>query len=241
MLRVSTLVLVLLGIVAFFVTLRVLNVDRFPAGLATLTLFFNPVVFVLAYSFMTDVPFLSVMNMAILCYVLWVQRRRPIFLGLGSLFAIASFLIRQIGAAVALVPITHLLLSRVAVGERRKPSRSELVFLFVPFAGMALTQWWIRDVQAEHIPGCNMAFRTANLRAIGGFDPQFRTAGDDVDVCWRLQERGWTLGFNPAAVVWHHRRASLRAYWRQQVGYGRAEALLERKWPGKYSRRARST
>src|SRR5204863_460176 len=85
------------------------------------------------------------------------------------------------------------------------------------------------------IPGCNLAFRKSRLEAIGGFDPQFRTAGDDVDVCWRLQERGWTLGFQPAAMVWHHRRNSLRTYWKQQIGYGRAEAMLERKWPEKYN------
>jgi GT2 family glycosyltransferase len=93
----------------------------------------------------------------------------------------------------------------------------------------------LTDELAEHIPGCNMAFRKAQLEAIGGFDPRFRVAGDDVDVCWRLQERGWTIGFTPAAVVWHHRRNSIRAYWRQQVGYGKAEALLEQKWPEKYN------
>ena len=91
--------------------------------------------------------------------------------------------------------------------------------------------------EAEHIPGCNMAFRKDRLEAIGGFDPQFRVAGDDVDVCWRLQERGWTLGFSPAAMVWHHRRNSVRAYWKQQQGYGKAEALLERKWPERYNAR----
>ena len=42
------------------------------------------------------------------------------------------------------------------------------------------------DTEAEHIPGCNMAFRREALLEIGGFDPQFRAAGDDVDVCWRL-------------------------------------------------------
>ena len=94
----------------------------------------------------------------------------------------------------------------------------------------------LSDREAEHIPGCNMAFRRTCLEAIGGFDPRFRAAGDDVDVCWRLQERGWKLGFNAAAVVWHHRRDSVRAYWRQQLGYGKAEALLERKWPQKYNR-----
>lgn len=93
----------------------------------------------------------------------------------------------------------------------------------------------LTDREAEHIPGCNMAFRREALEAIGGFDEQFRIAGDDVDVCWALRERGWTLGFSPAAMVWHHRRNSLRAYWKQQVGYGRAEGLLERKWPEKYT------
>jgi GT2 family glycosyltransferase len=93
----------------------------------------------------------------------------------------------------------------------------------------------IDDRRAEHIPGCNMSFRRDRLQEIGGFDPQFRSAGDDVDVCWRVLDRGWTIGFNPAAVVWHHRRNSVREYWKQQRGYGRAEALLEAKWPQKYN------
>jgi GT2 family glycosyltransferase len=93
----------------------------------------------------------------------------------------------------------------------------------------------LTDEEAEHIPGCNMAFRKAALEEIGGFDPQFWTAGDDVDVCWRLREGGYSLGFNPAAVVWHHRRDSVRSYWRQQVLYGKAEGMLEKKWPEKYN------
>ena len=91
------------------------------------------------------------------------------------------------------------------------------------------------DRIAEHIPGCNSLFRRDALIAIGGFDPRFRTAGDDVDVCWRLQEHGGTIAFAPAAVVLHHRRGSLAGYLRQQRGYGRAEAMLERKWPDRYS------
>jgi len=93
----------------------------------------------------------------------------------------------------------------------------------------------LSDQEAEHIPGCNMAYWKSHLQAVGGFDPRFRAAGDDVDICWQLQKRGWTLGFSPAAIVWHHRRNSLRMYWKQQKGYGRAEALLEQKWPDKYN------
>ena len=94
----------------------------------------------------------------------------------------------------------------------------------------------ISDREAEHIPGCNMAFRKSALEAVDGFDRQFRIAGDDVDVCWRLRDQGCTLGFSPAAMVWHRRRPSIRAYLRQQSGYGNAEALLERKWPERYNR-----
>jgi GT2 family glycosyltransferase len=93
----------------------------------------------------------------------------------------------------------------------------------------------LTDTLAEHIPGCNMAFRRDALLRIGGFDERFRVAGDDVDVCWRLQEGGETLGFSPAAAVEHRPRTTLRGYWRQQRGYGRAEALLERKWPERYN------
>jgi GT2 family glycosyltransferase len=93
----------------------------------------------------------------------------------------------------------------------------------------------VSDTEAEHIPGCNMSFRRDALLAVNGCDAQFRTAGDDVDLCWRLIERGGTIGFSPAAVVWHHRRNTVKAYLRQQIGYGRAEALLEKKWPEKYN------
>ena len=93
----------------------------------------------------------------------------------------------------------------------------------------------LTDDVAEHIPGCNMAFRVSMLRSIGGFDEQYRVAGDDVDVCWRLQDAGEAIGFNAAAVVWHQRRNTVRGYWKQQKGYGRAEALLEAKWPDRYN------
>jgi O-antigen biosynthesis protein len=98
----------------------------------------------------------------------------------------------------------------------------------------------LTDRQAEHIPGCNMAFYKWALEAISGFDPVFRQAGDDVDVCWRLQEHGHKLGFSPSGFVWHYRRSTVRAYLKQQRGYGEAEALLARKHPGYFTPVGRS-
>lgn len=93
----------------------------------------------------------------------------------------------------------------------------------------------LSDDIAEHVPGCNMSFRREALDAIDGFDEQFRAAGDDVDLCWRIQEQVGPIGFQPAAYNWHHRRDSIKGYWKQQHGYGIAEALLEKKWPDKYN------
>lgn len=132
--------------------------------------------------------------------------------------------------------ITFLRTSHVGVGGPNiAPARDGVVAECVANAPGGPVHILLSDQEAEHVPGCNMAFRKADLQAIGGFDPQFRTAGDDVDVCWRLRQAGGTLGFSPAAVVWHHRRNSVRAYWRQQQGYAMAEVLLERKWPEKYN------
>lgn len=89
----------------------------------------------------------------------------------------------------------------------------------------------VDDRHAEHIPGCNMAFYKSALVAVGGFDPLFTRAGDDVDLCWRLQQAGYRIGFSAAAFVWHYRRSTVRAYLKQQRGYGEAEALLVRKHP----------
>jgi len=76
-----------------------------------------------------------------------------------------------------------------------------------------------------------MAFYKWALTEIGGFDPIFHHAGDDVDVCWRIQQVGYKIGFSPPALVWHYRRSIVGDYLKQQHGYGEAEALLVRKHP----------
>jgi glycosyltransferase involved in cell wall biosynthesis len=94
----------------------------------------------------------------------------------------------------------------------------------------------LTDWEAEHVPGCNMAFWRRELLTAGMFDPVFRTAGDDVDLCWRLQNEGRRIGFAAAALVWHRRRNTVSAYLKQQQGYGTAEALLAFKHPYRFNR-----
>ncbi len=91
------------------------------------------------------------------------------------------------------------------------------------------------DDVAEHLAGCNMVFTKAALLKVGGFDPQFTSAGDDVDVCWRILDSGMRLGFCPSAFVWHFRRNTIKAYYGQQRGYGRAEAMLYARYSERFN------
>jgi O-antigen biosynthesis protein len=112
---------------------------------------------------------------------------------------------------------------------------ADLVERAVALSPGAPTEVLLTDDRAEHVAGCNMAFRRDAIRAIGSFDPAYTAAGDDVDVCWKLLDSGGPIAFSPAAQVFHHRRGTIRGYLRQQRGYGRAEKLLSGAHPHRFN------
>jgi glycosyltransferase involved in cell wall biosynthesis len=120
-------------------------------------------------------------------------------------------------------------------GPNFPPPEDSLVPAAVAVSPGGPTHVLISDEVAEHIAGCNMAFRRDVLLELGGFDPQYRAAGDDVDICWRFQDAGHTIGFSAAAIVWHFRRNTVKAYLNQQRGYGKAEALVYAKHPFRFN------
>ena len=120
-------------------------------------------------------------------------------------------------------------------GPNFPPPEDRLVPAAVAVAPGGPTHVLLSDEVAEHIAGCNMAFRRETLLGLGGFDPVYRAAGDDVDICWRFQDAGHTIGFSPAATVWHFRRNTVKAYCNQQRGYGKAEALVYSKHPFRFN------
>jgi cellulose synthase/poly-beta-1,6-N-acetylglucosamine synthase-like glycosyltransferase len=124
----------------------------------------------------------------------------------------------------------------VAVGGPNfPPPEPSLVPAAVAVSPGGPTHVLLNDEVAEHVPGCNMAFTKKALEELHGFEPTYTTAGDDVDLCWRLQNRGYAIGFSPAATVWHYRRNTVKAYLKQQMGYGKAEALLYFKHPYRFN------
>ena len=120
-------------------------------------------------------------------------------------------------------------------GPNFPPPEDSLVPSAVAVSPGGPTHVLLSDDEAEHIAGCNMAFRREALERVGWFDPLYRAAGDDVDMCWRLQNAGYKIGFSPAAVIWHYRRNTVEAYLSQQRGYGKAEALVYNKHPTRFN------
>ena len=79
----------------------------------------------------------------------WVKRGRLWDLSLGSGAALATFLSRQLGAALALIPVGSLLLAPVGGRQRRALPWAHHLCLLLPLLGMGLTLWWIKAVHGE--------------------------------------------------------------------------------------------
>jgi GT2 family glycosyltransferase len=56
--------------------------------------------------------------------------------------------------------------------------------------------------------GNGVAFRTEVLRQVGVFDDDFFLYYEDTDLSWRVRAAGWTIRYEPAAVLRHHHAAS---------------------------------
>ncbi|WP_370894451.1 glycosyltransferase family 2 protein [Janibacter sp. GXQ6167] len=74
--------------------------------------------------------------------------------------------------------------------------------------------------------GGNLGIRASVMRRLGGFDTSFRGGHEEVDLAWRAQALGYTVGFAPDAIGHIRHRGSLRATMRQTFHYGRTYAQL---------------
>ena len=111
-LRLSTVVLAVGGCWAIYLTLRELGLDAVVSLLAALTVALQPVYFSLAFSFMTDVPFVALSSAALYLYVSALARNQPARLWWGGGVALLAFLIRPLGLALPLAAVAGLSLRR---------------------------------------------------------------------------------------------------------------------------------
>ena len=123
-LRLSTVVLVLISGVALYRTCRALGINRERSAVGTGLYLFNPVLFPITYSFMSDPHFLGLMTIATCGYVVAETEADNRWTVAGSAAAALACLQRPHGALIPLGVATYLLLSR-----RLTVSRASLVRL----------------------------------------------------------------------------------------------------------------
>jgi N-acetylglucosaminyl-diphospho-decaprenol L-rhamnosyltransferase len=58
-----------------------------------------------------------------------------------------------------------------------------------------------RDV--DWVSGAAIWLRRDALDAVGGWDERYFMYVEDLDLCWRLRERGWRVSYEPAGAVVH--------------------------------------
>jgi GT2 family glycosyltransferase len=79
--------------------------------------------------------------------------------------------------------------------------------------------------------GANFAIRTEVFRELGGFDERFPMNGaEDVELCWRLQLAGYSLGFAPDAAIEYRMRETMTDSLRQAYRYAKHEAHLYKRF-----------
>ncbi len=83
------------------------------------------------------------------------------------------------------------------------------------------------------IPYAPSAAIVARVEAVGsGFDESL-SMGEDVDLLWRLVDRGWQVRYDPSVTVGHDHRVVWRRWFARRVAYNESNAPLLQRHPGR--------
>ncbi len=126
-LRVSTLVSSLCGMLLTYRAVRYVNPSRLMATTAALALGFNPIHYALSATFMTDVTFSALSMAAVVFFFRDIKTDSTLCFIIGTIFALAATLCRQLGLGLPLGFALFLLLMR-GVNHRSLPRA------IIPFA-----------------------------------------------------------------------------------------------------------
>lgn len=168
--RLSTVVITAFGGLACYWGCRQLGVDRGRSALGAALYLFNPILFSLSYSFMSDAHFVALLTISAAFYLrgLRPDRLSALFTIVGSFVAGLAFLERQQGALIPLGVATYLVLS----GRMRPNRRGVGLFMQVVALPAAMTigyYLWFRFIHG--IP-----------KAQGDFVQKVKDAGIDGGV-----------------------------------------------------------
>jgi hypothetical protein len=138
-LRASTLVAGLLLLISSYCLFARVTQSKVAAGLAAATVAFNPVIFELTYTFMTDTFFAALLVTTAFVFLKTFRDNSPYLFALACVLAVASTLCRQVGLCV---PIAYLIVTIFQYDERaRKGIRSLLPVVLCVVALVGFNNW----------------------------------------------------------------------------------------------------
>jgi len=79
------------------------------------------------------------------------------------------------------------------------------------------------------VSGVVTAFRKEALHDVGYWSTDMIT--EDIDICWRLQIRHWSINFEPHAMCWILMPETLSGLWKQRVRWAQGGAEVLFKYP----------
>lgn len=143
-LHLSTFVMTMLGGVACYGLCRELEIAPMPSALAAAAYVFNPLSFVLAYTFMSDPFFTALLVVATYGYVRGLRRDRPDHAALlfGAVATACAFLVRQQGALIPAAVIVALFVQR-RLHRDRESVRLVLWIVALPTIATAGYYLWL--------------------------------------------------------------------------------------------------
>jgi GT2 family glycosyltransferase len=101
---------------------------------------------------------------------------------------------------------------------------------------------WAHDepTDVDWAVGAALLLRRTAIEDIGLFDERFFMYAEDLDWCWRAADHGWTIRFEPSAVVTHIGNASGASVYesRRTAAWIRNSALVYRSHHGAWGSRA---
>jgi hypothetical protein len=165
-LRLSSLVLWLVATLATYGGARVLDCRPAAAFLGALGLLAYPVLFVLAFTFMTDVPFVAASAVSLAMLAWGLRDRRLARIGLGLVWAVVAFFVRPVAIALP----AGLLLGALALDDPILRRRAALLAI-----GTALVMAASSVVAARFFPVAGeggVAYRVERLRYVLFISPR---------------------------------------------------------------------
>ena len=88
--------------------------------------------------------------------------------------------------------------------------------------------------EKPYFPTKNVAYLKVVLNEIGGFDTRFdRPGSEDVDLCLRVQRKGYKIKRNENAIVYHHHKNTFKGRIKQSFNFGFSDVMFMLIYPSK--------